>query len=80
MICPVCLDKIQSEKITLICFHYLCPSCYKKWFKISNKKTCPLCRRKVFENIEENILQNTDSYIINNEYYSRFTKYSPNTL
>jgi hypothetical protein len=46
----------------------LCKKCYYKWFKISKKKTCPLCRQKVFQKEEEENIQK-------DEYYSRFTKY-----
>lgn len=68
MICPICLENI-NHKMTLICFHYLCHKCYKKWFTINLKKTCPLCRKKMFQYTKEEI-------IINDEYHSRFTKYT----
>jgi hypothetical protein len=67
MKCPICLEKINN-KITLLCFHNFCNKCYNIWFKIKNKKNCPVCRKKVF--VEED----DDNFLINNDYYTRYTK------
>lgn len=39
--CPICFDKIKSDKIEInLCKHIICTDCYKKM----NPKKCPLCR------------------------------------
>ena len=42
--CPVCWEKIESEKIaTLGCSHYICIKCCEKLIN----PTCPLCRQPI---------------------------------
>ncbi len=67
MKCPICLEKINNKR-TLLCFHNFCLSCFNIWFKIKNNKSCPICRKKVFLEEEE------ENFIIINDYYTRYTK------
>lgn len=44
--CPVCMDSVMIEPVTLPCSHRLCHSCYKSCIEKSNL-TCPNCRKYI---------------------------------
>ena len=44
--CPVCMDSVMIEPVTLPCSHRLCHCCYKSCIEKSNL-TCPNCRKYI---------------------------------
>lgn len=44
--CPVCMDGVMIEPVTLPCSHRLCHACYKSCVELSNL-TCPNCRKYI---------------------------------
>lgn len=47
-VCCICLEIIVENKHTCkVCNHFTHKECITKWKKISKKKLCPICRRKI---------------------------------
>ncbi len=47
IICPICLQEINSKKIFLMCGHNFHCKCLNEWLENKNKDNCPLCRYEV---------------------------------
>ena len=42
--CPICLNKIEEEKINILsCEHKICEDCIEKFIEFNNK--CPICNK-----------------------------------
>lgn len=51
MSCPICLNEEIVDKHTTICNHDFCKICIDTW--LEKKNTCPCCRAKLKEELEE---------------------------
>ena len=43
--CPICLKKLDNDKVYLNCNHYFHKECIMNWKKRNN--TCPICRKRI---------------------------------
>ena len=64
--CPICLKKLDIDKVYLNCNHYFHKACITNWKRRNN--TCPICRKRI-EVIKEafnikKLLKNLLSFII----------------
>jgi hypothetical protein len=79
--CPICLDAITNDSITLYCTHIFHKDCILNWRKQSSNKTCPLCRSIIrypptqyrniqkYQNVIVKIYNNFDKVLM---YFSLF--------
>ena len=42
--CPICKDVFSDKVMHEPCKHEFCKSCLDRWYLISDKRSCPLCR------------------------------------
>ena len=43
--CPICKDVFSDKVMHDTCKHEFCKSCLNRWYLVSGKKNCPLCRQ-----------------------------------
>lgn len=43
--CPICKNKMYSNKITTVCNHVFHKNCASEWFRIKRVYSCPMCRQ-----------------------------------
>ena len=46
--CPICIEKIDKNNITLPCGHSFHMDCIHVWLKEGDSMVCPVCRKDVF--------------------------------
>ena len=50
MNCPICFKEFTNLKSWKPCYHSICNGCFKEWYLIKAKNSCPLCRQSYQKN------------------------------
>lgn len=46
-LCPICLDDLSTDVLTVSCSHTFHDKCIKAWCEKSSNQSCPLCRTEI---------------------------------
>jgi len=51
--CPICLDNLNGDQLTLPCGHTFCLGCIEPWTLDHRHNTCPYCRQPIVPVVQE---------------------------
>jgi hypothetical protein len=64
-LCSICYSKMENESKTFSCSHTYHKNCINEW--LNNNTTCPICRKKIINEVKQPLKNNQVSPITNQQ-------------